>query len=162
MWSCHIGVQGEIFFVEAIKKHGHYSENLQPVSNTFIDVSKSRHLYSQDNNSDSQSQNLSSYSENINTSSFETEKSKNQSEVFLLPVPCEKNSSELTDVEYFEKVFGIVLCSYNVKSTLVESIDGDEKYKDKKKLIVQKVIIGSQAQRSHKIHKGNLVIVISL
>uniref|UniRef100_A0A0L8FMW0 Protein inturned n=3 Tax=Octopus bimaculoides TaxID=37653 RepID=A0A0L8FMW0_OCTBM len=160
VWSYHIGVQGEIFFVEAAKKHGHYSENIQPASNSSINVSKSKLSHSQDNNSDSQSQNLSSYSESINTSKFETDKSKNQSEVFLLPVPCEKNSSELTDVEYFEKLFGIVLCSYNVKSTLVENTDGDEKYRDKKRLIVQKVIIGSQAQRSHKIHKGDMLLAI--
>ncbi|XP_036356853.1 protein inturned-like [Octopus sinensis] len=160
VWSYHIGVQGEIFFVEAAEKHGHYSENIQPASNSSINVSKSKLPHSQDNNSDSQSQNLSSYSESINTSKFETEKSKNESEVFLLPVPCEKNSSELTDVEYFEKLFGIVLCSYNVKSALVENTDGDEKYRDKKKLIVQKVIIGSQAQRSHKIHKGDMLLAI--
>ncbi|GAB1599743.1 protein inturned-like [Argonauta hians] len=160
VWSYHIGEQGDIFFVEANGKHVYKKKDKTPTPSSSFNINKINLPHNTDNISDTHSQHQSSYSESIDLSKFESEKSKNQIEVFLLPVPCDRNINELSEVEYFERLFGIVFCNYNTKMVAMDNTEGKENAKDKRKLIVQKVIIGSQAQRSHKINKGDMLLAI--
>lgn len=156
-WSYHIGEQGDVFFVEPSHKISLHKKN--PSQTGICHGSENRtikNLGSKPNidfiSVDSQSNESSNCSLSLDSIKSQNSNS-NRKDIFLLPKLCDEKD-DISDVELFEKLFGIVLCSYNLKLPKTNSVKNKPQALNDRKLIVQKVVIGSQAQRTQNIHKG--------
>lgn len=162
-WSYHIGEQGDVFFVEPSHKISLHKKN--PSQTGICHGSENRtikNLGSKPNidfiSVDSQSNESSNCSLSLDSIKSQNSNS-NRKDIFLLPKLCDEKD-DISDVELFEKLFGIVLCSYNLKLPKTNSVKNKPQALNDRKLIVQKVVIGSQAQRTQNIHKGDILISI--
>lgn len=95
--------------------------------------------------------NLSLNSAETDRTSFSLADKAKQKEVYLLPnVSICSNNDKSTGPELCAKLFGIVLYQYNPKSHQ----NGTERMMRDRKVIVQSVIPGLQADSSENIHRG--------
>lgn len=163
-WSYHVGEQGDIFFLEpSSHKVVLPKKSLSQVSIRHSrDNETTKHFGSKANvdcvSADSQSNESSNCSLSLDSLKSRNSTS-NKKDIFLLPVSFD-GKEEVSDMELFEKLFGIVLCSYNLKFPQTDSVNNKPQTTNDRKLIVQKVVIGSQAQRSQKVHKGDTLLSI--
>ena len=165
-WSYHVGEQGDIFFIEPSHKVSLHKKNMPPTGIYQGNENQTvKNMGSKQNvdciSADSQSNESSNCSLSVDSLKSQNNVS-NKKDIFLLPMPCDdKENGEISDVELFEKLFGIVLCSYNLKLPKGNSVNNNNNTQvlNDRKLIVQKVVMGSQAQRSQKIHKGQYCII---
>lgn len=163
VWQQYIDLRGELFYLESEDSSGvphlgnHTTDNGKKYSHT-----NGSAIPTENNHHPPTNRNLADLSERTASSDRNgyhyqnvVSKPKKQKEVLIMANPrnCQSVTNEDNGVTYCEKLFGIILCQYRPRVPN-GGLEDYSRVKKDRKLIVQGVVTGSEAEKSQQIHRG--------